>query len=363
MTTIVSFMPVYQGAPVALHLLKQDVAGAAAKVRALADAGGDVFVLVPEGEPVAAELAGLLGESTPVVGADGSLGFVYDNDTACACVLAGEKPLPSAPTSTTQGLHLVRGAELLGSPETRWTWFEGASKPVELPRSTSVGALVEASGVADAKAVYVGYPAGRLLSTRDLMTPVELGSDYVRVFGATSCMAHALEEILSLYRHESCGRCVFGYEGSYQAHATFTDICSKRGKASDVALMRDLCPMMESQSLCEQGRIMAGTVMDALDGFGDEIEQHFTKKVCLAGECAAYMTYHILPNLCVGCGDCLDACEDEAILGKPHFIHVIDQRACTQRGACVSVCEENAIVRAGADKPRTPPRPIPIRRR
>lgn len=40
MTTIVSFMPVYQGAPVALHLLKQDVAGAAAKVRALADAGG-----------------------------------------------------------------------------------------------------------------------------------------------------------------------------------------------------------------------------------------------------------------------------------------------------------------------------------
>lgn len=361
MTTIVSFMPTYQAAPVALYLLKWDVAGAAAKIRELADAGEDVSALVPAGEPVVAELAGLLAGRARVVETDGSLGFVYDNDTACACVLAGEKPLPSAPTGTTQGLRLLAGEELLGSPDMRWTWLEGADAPVEMPRRTTVTALVEASGVTDAKAVYVGYPNGALYVAGDGAAPVELGSDYVRVFGAKSCMAHALEEILSLYRHESCGRCVFGYEGSYQAHVTLADVCSKRGKAADVALLRDLCPVMKTQSLCEQGRIMAATTMGFLDGFGSEIEQHFTKKVCPASECAAYMTYHILPSLCVGCGDCLDACEDEAILGKPRFVHVIDQRACTQCGACVSVCEEKAIVRAGADKPRTPPRPIPIR--
>ena len=75
------------------------------------------------------------------------------------------------------------------------------------------------------------------------------------------------------------------------------------------------------------------------------------------------MTYHILPTKCVGCGECVDACEDEAILGKARFIHVIDQKACTQCGRCVSACEEGAIIMAGADKPRTPPRPIPIRKR
>nr|WP_087321782.1 4Fe-4S binding protein [Olsenella sp. An290] len=141
------------------------------------------------------------------------------------------------------------------------------------------------------------------------------------------------------------------------------DICRKKGRASDVALLRDLCPVMETQSLCEMGRVMARTVLSALDAFGSEIEQHFTKKVCPAGECRAYMTYHILPTKCVGCGACVDACEDEAILGKPRFIHVIDQKACTQCGRCVSACDEEAIIMAGADKPRAPPRPIPIRRR
>lgn len=75
------------------------------------------------------------------------------------------------------------------------------------------------------------------------------------------------------------------------------------------------------------------------------------------------MTYHILPAKCVGCGECMDACEEETILGKPRFVHVIDQKACTQCGACMKACDEDAIVMAGADKPRTPPRPIPCRRR
>lgn len=317
MTTIVSFMPTYAAAPVSLHLLE----------------------------------------------ADASLGFVYANDTACACVLAGEKPLPSEVTGTTPDLRLVQGSELLGGEGRRWAWFEGADAPVELPASTTVAELVAASGASDAKAVYVGYPTGAFFSAAKGDAPVELGSDYVRVYGAGNCMAAALDEVCQRFRRETCGRCVFGHEGGHQIATIVADICRKKGRASDVALLRDLCPVMETQSLCEMGRVMARTVLSALDAFGSEIEQHFTKKVCPAGECRAYMTYHILPTKCVGCGACVDACEDEAILGKPRFIHVIDQKACTQCGRCVSACDEEAIIMAGADKPRTPPRPIPIRRR
>lgn len=361
MTTIVSFMPVYAAAPVSLHLLKEDVDAAAEKISALE---GEVAVLVPSNEPeLADKLAALLGDAVRVIAADPSLGFVYTNDTACARVLEGEKPLPSEVNGTTPDLRLVQGSELLGHDGSRWAWFEGADAPVELPVSTTVAELVAASGAEGAKAVYVGYPTGAFFSADNADAAVELGSDYVRVYGASSCMANALSEVCQLYRHETCGRCVFGHEGSHQIATIVSDICRKKGKASDIALLRDLCPVMETQSLCEQGRVMARTVLSALDAFGDEIEQHFTKKVCPAGECKAYMTYHILPNKCVGCGECIDACEDEAILGKPRFIHVIDQKACTQCGKCLSACDEEAIIMAGTDKPRTPPRPIPIRKR
>jgi len=66
---------------------------------------------------------------------------------------------------------------------------------------------------------------------------------------------------------------------------------------------------------------------------------------------------------CTGCGKCLKACDDGAILGKAKFVHVVNQRKCTQCGACLEACPEGAVVRAGAKKPKTPPKPIPVRRK
>ena len=60
-------------------------------------------------------------------------------------------------------------------------------------------------------------------------------------------------------------------------------------------------------------------------------------------------------------GKCLKACDAGAILGKPKFVHVINQKKCTQCNQCLEACPEGAIVRAGAKKPKTPPRPIPCR--
>ena len=75
------------------------------------------------------------------------------------------------------------------------------------------------------------------------------------------------------------------------------------------------------------------------------------------------MTYHVLAAKCTGCGDCLDACDEDAILGKKRFVHVIQQDECTQCGACMDACDEDAIVRAGAVKPRCPAKPIPCKAR
>ena len=186
----------------------------------------------------------------------------------------------------------------------------------------------------------------------------------MRVYTAKNCMASALNEICQLYRHETCGRCVFGHEGSHQIATIVADVCRKKGKPSDLALLRDLCPVMQSQCLCEQGRVMARTVMAFLDLFETEISAHIGKKTCPAGVQGVSHLYHILASKCQACNACVDSCEEDAILGRPRFIHVIDQKACTQCGACLGSCEYGAIVTAGINQAQMPARkPIPFRKR
>jgi NADH-quinone oxidoreductase subunit F len=120
---------------------------------------------------------------------------------------------------------------------------------------------------------------------------------------------------------------------------------------------------MTSQAICGEGRAIGRAVSQALDAFGPEIEGHITKKVCVAGACKAFQTYHILVSKCTGCGKCLKACDDDAILGKPKFVHVIVQKNCVQCNKCLEACPEGAVVTAGATKPKTPPKPIPVRRK
>lgn len=356
--TIVNLMPAHRQAPVALWLLARDFDASAKKIAAT----GAEAVLLPAGHELAARLSDALGDSVRVVECNPELGFVYANPSAAAKVLSGEKPIPSCANG--EGTDsVIEGGTLLSEEGSRWVWLEGASEPVCLDATTTVAQLVAAAGAEEAKAVYVGYPAGTLVCAADGDAQVELASDYVRVYTANSCMANALNEICQLYRHETCGRCVFGHEGSHQIATIVADICRKKGKPSDLALLRDLCPVMQGQCLCEQGRVMARTVMAFLDLFEAEISAHIGKKTCPAGECKAFLTYHILASKCQACNACVDSCEEDAILGRPRFIHVIDQKACTQCGACLGSCEYGAIVTAGAVKPKCPPKPIPFRKR
>lgn len=70
--------------------------------------------------------------------------------------------------------------------------------------------------------------------------------------------------------------------------------------------------------------------------------------------CEKYLTYIIQPNLCTGCGECMDICQEDAIEGKPRYIHMIDEFECSRCGKCVNACEENAIILVGANKPKLP---------
>ena len=220
---------------------------------------------------------------------------------------------------------------------------------------------VDAGGL---KAVWVSLPAATLAKPDQFGTTVEVAEGTVlRTYDDKSCMADALLTIVNELRMATECTCTFGHEGGYQIATIMTDICSKKGKPGDLALMRDLAPVMTIQALCDEGKAIGRAVSQALDLFGDEIEAHITKKVCPAGSCRAFQTYHVLVSRCIGCGKCIEACDDDAIAGKPKFVHVINQRACTQCDKCRQACPEDAIVTAGAEKPKTPPKPIPCKRK
>lgn len=185
----------------------------------------------------------------------------------------------------------------------------------------------------------------------------------IRSLKENQCIVDVLLKEIMTHPCRDCGKCVFGYEGITQFEMILKDITEKKGRESDKALIRDLCSMMKTQSLCEEGIHIADAVKEAFDTYGEIFDEHISKKACRAGVCKKFMTCHILANKCIGCGECMDACEDDAIIGKSKFVHIIDQEECTLCGKCIDHCDEEAIVMAGAVKPRCPKKPIPCKKR
>ncbi len=231
--------------------------------------------------------------------------------------------------------------------------------------TTTVSALLASCGAETEglRAVWLSYPVATFVTPDHFGDELEVGEVTLRTYGEDDCMADALRTVINDLRMATECTCTFGHEGGYQMAAIMGDICTKKGHPGDLALMRDLAPVMASQAICGEGRALGKAVQQALDLFGDEIEAHITKKTCATGGCEAFRTYHVLVSKCTGCGKCIKACDDDAILGKAKFVHVINQRKCTQCGQCKPACPEGAIVTAGAKKPKTPPKPIPVKRK
>lgn len=244
--------------------------------------------------------------------------------------------------------------------------FPGGELSAALSPEDTLQRAVELSGFeGKVKFVHVGPPLGLFYGPGELAGtklreavsgPGAWGALEVRICGGETCVLNHLQGLLTELKAESCGRCVFCREGIKQLLYALNADTSGKGDADDVALMSELADAMREASYCELGQAVGAMVLSAVAGFRAEFEDHIKRKRCEAAVCRAYVTYHILGSKCIGCGDCLDACEEDAIEGKKGFIHMIDNDECIKCGACMEACEEGAIVTAGAVKPRTPER-------
>lgn len=356
---ICNAVPAYHEAPVSPKLLKENKKNI---VKALLREPANIHYLIVPKDGWGWDKP----EGLTIIEASHKSGFTYGNLSALKKVSEGEKPIPLCRNDTfTAGESKVVTVEELLNAGKKNVFVGGKAENkgfLDFGRITTPAEILASSGVqGNFKAMYFGHPMGIFINETMLNQPMELTTDYIEILNETDCMPDFLLKTADRYGKEACGRCLFGHEGVFQIRMFLTDMTLKKGKISDLDLMLELCHEMKQQSLCEAGVSIANTVESALEHFKSEIEEHITRKSCKAGVCQKFLTFHILPDLCTGCNECSDVCEDDAILGKKKFIHIIDQDECSGCGDCIDACEEKAIIIAGAVKPKCIKKPIPCK--
>ncbi len=101
--------------------------------------------------------------------------------------------------------------------------------------------------------------------------------------------------------------------------------------------------MVVAGSLCGLGNSAPNPVLSTIKYFREEYEEHVNDKYCRAKRCQGMGSYRILPEHCILCGLCKQACAFDAVVElRDKFF--IDQDYCTRCKACYSVCPTQAIV-------------------
>jgi len=232
--------------------------------------------------------------------------LVLDDETALLAVLEGRPALPRLRAGRLELFGkpaLVDGPEafarlsgvLDGHPngETRVITIAGEAVhqyTVEVQLGTTLRTLVTevAGGVAGAgplKAVQFGGPAGAFFGPDSLDTPVSrdnAGSGTLRLFAAGSCAVEMARDAAAYLREQSCGKCVFCREGTYQMSVVLTDIVEGRGRPADVGLLVELGEAMKTGAICELGARAADPVLSSIARVRGEFDAHISDRRCLA---------------------------------------------------------------------------------
>ncbi len=344
-------------APVSMYLMKNylsDVTEGALKYASGINA--DIMYLLPEGEKIEA--------------LDGNVRFTsktsptLNNPYSVVQVLTGNLPRPMIQDDyvavfedkavyvlTPQAAYEIKngiGERFVAVNK------NGETKIIKAQVGSELSDIVDTS---DAKAVLLGglkgtFVAGEEAAKEKIDTTEKF--DSVTVFGQNECMVDVCVQLMNLAYESSCGKCVLCREGTSQFRQIVTEMTTGKSKAGDLDLIREVSDIICVGAYCPFGQNMTRPLTSAIALFPGEFEDHIKRKTCKYGKCyKAQELYYIDPDECIGCGECIDACPEEAIEGKDGYIHMIDQDLCEHCGKCVSACGEGCI-RTAVKLPRLP---------
>ena len=166
---------------------------------------------------------------------------------------------------------------------------------VEVPFGTTLRSIVEdiggvMAGGKSIEAVQFGGPTGALFTDSSLDTPVSyeameeaggiIGSGTIEVLDSDKCAVETARDIMGYIQAESCGKCVFCREGTYQITDILNDIAENKGKPEDLELILEIAEGMKTGSICGLGRTAALPILSSIGLFRDDYEAHIRDKRC-----------------------------------------------------------------------------------
>lgn len=344
-------------APISMYLMKHKLNEVVAGVNAAAaEKEADVMYFLPEGETV----DGLDAEIKY-----GTPSLVTCNPFAILQELKGNLPRPMIqdgliPEYEGKVVSLITPEEAYEASTKANTKFvyviaDGKAQVKEAAIGSKASELLDVSG---AKAVLLGGLRGTFLLPGELANQeitAEHRFDSLTVYTDKDCMVDVTARLMNSAWESSCGKCVLCREGTLQFKTIVGEMTQGKAKTTDLEMLKEVAELIKVGAYCPFGKAMPQPLISALTLFAGEFEEHIKKKSCAAGVCyKAEAVYVIMPDMCTGCGDCMDECDEDAIEGKKGFIHMIDQDMCENCGKCVVSCDEEAIVAVTGKMPKLP---------
>lgn len=171
---------------------------------------------------------------------------------------------------------------------------------IEVPMGTTLRHIVYevGGGVPEGrrcKAIQTGGPSGGCIPEEYLDMPVDyeslaklgsiMGSGGMIVMDDAACMVDVAKFFMEFCMTESCGKCIPCRVGTVQMYNLLDKISTGQASHKDLALLEELCDMVQNTSLCGLGQTAPNPVVSTLRYFRDEYIAHIEDKVCPAGVC------------------------------------------------------------------------------